>query len=455
VKYYDLTDQQMKLSVAISEELSYGNEYFLEDGPGYATIRREMHRRGREEYSEVWTGKLSRTNLHALQREGFLHHVGGLRYRVASDELLDAVRRNFVMPPPSDHASIGDSPPDSSVQAMTTSPEDARDKPMNKGGKDQSDYISAVPTAFISYSWDSEPHKQWVKDLATRLRNDGIDVTLDQWHTVPGDQLPKFMETSIRENDYVLIICTPPYKAKSENRKGGAGYEGDIITGDIFINQNRRKYIPVLRDGSWSNAVPVWIAGVYGLDFTGDYAIEKYQELLGTLKGEREQAPPLGKPMTASSPARIIPSRPEDEEVWQDIRIVGVILDQVTSPRNDGSRGSALYKVPFQLSRRPSEEWSQVFEYTFDHPPSWTTMHRPGIAHIVGDRLFLDGTTIEEVEKYHLNTLKLVLKETNDKIREHESRKQAQAKAAKEQEEKHRQNLNNIARRLDFDSDDA
>jgi TIR domain len=82
------------------------------------------------------------------------------------------------------------------------------------------------PRAFASYSWDSKEHKEWVKDLATRLRSDGVDVTLDQWKVVPGEQLPKFMETAIRENSYVLIICTPNYKKKSDERKGGVGYLG-------------------------------------------------------------------------------------------------------------------------------------------------------------------------------------------------------------------------------------
>jgi len=68
------------------------------------------------------------------------------------------------------------------------------------------------PKVFISYSWDDEEHKAWVRDLATRLRCDGIDVTLDQWHAVPGDQLPAFMERAVYDNAFVLLICTPAYK---------------------------------------------------------------------------------------------------------------------------------------------------------------------------------------------------------------------------------------------------
>jgi hypothetical protein len=44
---------------------------------------------------------------------------------------------------------------------------------------------AAPPTAFISYSWDDEEHKAWVKQLAARLRGDGVDVALDQWDYSP------------------------------------------------------------------------------------------------------------------------------------------------------------------------------------------------------------------------------------------------------------------------------
>jgi TIR domain len=43
-----------------------------------------------------------------------------------------------------------------------------------------------APKTFISYSWDDDAHKEWVKQLATRLRADGVDVTLDRWHAAPG-----------------------------------------------------------------------------------------------------------------------------------------------------------------------------------------------------------------------------------------------------------------------------
>ena len=77
------------------------------------------------------------------------------------------------------------------------------------------------PKAFVSYSWDDRGHNKWVADLATKLRADEVDITLDQWNMVPAEQLTLFMEKEILENDYVLIVCTPNYRMKSDQRKGG------------------------------------------------------------------------------------------------------------------------------------------------------------------------------------------------------------------------------------------
>lgn len=70
------------------------------------------------------------------------------------------------------------------------------------------------------------------------------------------------------------------------------------------------------------------------------------------------------------------------------LEIVGVDLDGVGTPRNDGTRGSALYMVPILLNRVPTPREAELLVANFDSPPSWTTMHRPGIARVSGDRLF-------------------------------------------------------------------
>jgi TIR domain-containing protein len=162
------------------------------------------------------------------------------------------------------------------------------------------------PTAFVSYSWDDDDHKEWVKALATQLRRDAVDVRLDQWHSVPGNQLPHFMESEIRLNDFVIIICTPKYKVKSDTRTGGVGYEGDIMTAEVFTKQNHLKFIPILARGTWEEAAPTWLVGTHYIDLREARYKVGYKDLLETLLQLRQEAPLLGPlPPTYGGPARV------------------------------------------------------------------------------------------------------------------------------------------------------
>jgi len=311
------------------------------------------------------------------------------------------------------------------------------------------------PRAFISYSWDDDTHKDWVRELATRLRQDGVDVMLDQWRLAPGDQLPEFMERSLREHDFVLIICTPRYKQKSEARIGGVGYEGHVMTAELMTARNQRKFIPILRAASWEDASPSWLKGKYYINlFDPDRFEVQYQDLLQTLHGLRLQAPPVGHPPKKNQAQPLVTTadiQATVPTVTGPIEITSIISDAITNPRMDGTRGSGLYAIPFQLSRRPSADWAELFVETWRHPPRWTTMHRPSIAKVSGDRIILDGTTIEEVEKYHRETLLAVLDYVNERIAEHEKRQQQQAAEALKRTQEHESNVKDVANKITFD----
>jgi hypothetical protein len=145
------------------------------------------------------------------------------------------------------------------------------------------------PTVFISYSWDDEPHKKWVLDLATRLRGDGVDAIIDQTHLEYGGDTPEFMESSIRESRYVLVVCTDGYKKRFDGRKGGAGYEGHIITAQM-LKDIRQKLIPLLRRGEWATSIPTALEGILGADLRGD-SEEEYKKLVIHLRGARSIRP--------------------------------------------------------------------------------------------------------------------------------------------------------------------
>jgi hypothetical protein len=146
---------------------------------------------------------------------------------------------------------------------------------------------------------------------------------------------------------------------------------------------------------------------------------------------------------------RVNPLNRQDRE---PIKLVRVIVDEVGEPRNDGSPGSALYSVPFQLSAKPSARWVQLFLRSWDLPPRFTSMHRPGIARVINDRIILNGTTIEEVERFHVDTLKLAINEAN-KLEEEDARKShRQSSALQQKRDRHRKHVAEIASRLKFEA---
>lgn len=319
------------------------------------------------------------------------------------------------------------------------------------------------PSAFISYSWDDDDHKAWVLELATRLRADGVDVFLDKWEAVPGDRLPQLMEKAVSDNEFVLIICTPKYREKSNERTGGVGYEGDVITAEILEKGDHRKFIPIIRGDERTESEPTWIKGKLSIDLRGDpYSEMQYKDLLDTLHRTRPAAPPVGKRSSTPTIGKPSSSPPKSSRVKSvpgiyvppnssdPIKILGVNKEEVTAPRMDGSRGCALYAVPIQLSRIPSQEWSTAFIENWDSPPRFTTSHRPGIASVNVDHIILDGTTLEEVRDVHQETLKLCVDEANKVISKLEAERQRNNEIKANREEQHRENVEHIADQIDF-----
>ena len=137
------------------------------------------------------------------------------------------------------------------------------------------------PVVFISHAWEDGDHAEWVKTLATHLSQGGCEVILDLWNVALGEYLPQFMEKSIRDCDYVLMICTPRYKDRVNNRAGGGGYEGHIFTADVLYGRSPKKYVPIWRSGeTWSDAAPDWVRAKVYLDLTsGDLQAENLEPL--------------------------------------------------------------------------------------------------------------------------------------------------------------------------------
>ncbi len=116
--------------------------------------------------------------------------------------------------------------------------------------------IIEPPKVFASYSHDSNEHKEWVLKLSYKLRENGVDVVLDQWDLGAGDDITLFMENGVRDSDQVLVICTYAYVRKANAGEGGVGYERLIVTAQFAQDLGTKKFIPIIRQSSNEEQTP-------------------------------------------------------------------------------------------------------------------------------------------------------------------------------------------------------
>ena len=151
------------------------------------------------------------------------------------------------------------------------------------------------PKVFISYSQDSEADKQWVLELAAQLRRDGVDIILYQGNPDLDEDSTQFMESSVIDSDWVLVVCTDRYVRKANDGEGGVGYEPTIVTRRIVENFGYNKFIPIIRQTLWEDKTPEFLKEQIYIDFTDD---NQFDEKFDVLLHERLQVPVVEKPPT-------------------------------------------------------------------------------------------------------------------------------------------------------------
>lgn len=141
---------------------------------------------------------------------------------------------------------------------------------------------------FLSYAHENEEHNNWVLNLADKLTMDNIFVNFDKYDLSYGDNIPAYMEESVKSANKVLVILTPKYKVKSDKRSGGVGYEYSLIISELsgFLSENK-KYLPVLRKGDFEISIPPILSQYFVCDMRDDeYFERKYVELHSSIVGK-------------------------------------------------------------------------------------------------------------------------------------------------------------------------
>src|SRR5262249_28212470 len=138
--------------------------------------------------------------------------------------------------------------------------------------------------------------------LCEKLRQAGIEARLDQWFVHPGESFTAFMEQEVEAADFVLVVCTPSYAQKSNDRRGGVGYEQQIVSGQLMYGITRSKFIPILRKGEDvpgpDRAIPTPFLGIAWFDFgRGAFLEEGFEDVVRAIFPKpRFEPPPLGDP---------------------------------------------------------------------------------------------------------------------------------------------------------------
>ncbi len=165
---------------------------------------------------------------------------------------------------------------------------------------------ASSPKTFISYSRTDADHIKWVVELATELKENGVEVVLDEWHLQEGQNLHAFMEQAVNdpEVDKVIVICDEEYARKADEREGGVGTETQIISQDLYDEvdpQNpQQKFAAVVteKDEKGNAYLPTYLRGRLYIDMsTPDLRLDNFEQLLRWLYDQPvSEEPEQGNP---------------------------------------------------------------------------------------------------------------------------------------------------------------
>lgn len=145
------------------------------------------------------------------------------------------------------------------------------------------------PKVFFSYSWSPPSNQKSVFELIEKLESDEIKVVYDKKDLYPGQDMNYFMESTLTsdEIDAVIIVCNKDYVEKANRRKGGVGYESELILTEVKNKPLQRKYIPIVieHDEDGELPLPNFLKSRLCIDLSKDTG---YEDLLKAIKKLKE-----------------------------------------------------------------------------------------------------------------------------------------------------------------------
>lgn len=161
---------------------------------------------------------------------------------------------------------------------------------------------ASPPKLFVSYSWSTPEHEQWVIDLATRLTEQGVHVVLDKWDLREGHDAYAFMEQMVTDPSVtkVVMVSDQVYAQKADGRAGGVGTETQIISREVYEREDQGKFVAVVPERGLDGKpfLPTYYKSRIYVDFSdaSRYAESFDQLLRWAYDKPLHVRPELGKP---------------------------------------------------------------------------------------------------------------------------------------------------------------
>lgn len=205
----------------------------------------------------------------------------------------------------------------------------------------------AVPKVFISYTHEAtQEHAQNLLRLSNRLREEsGFDADIDQYYC--NQDWPLWMERSIEEAQFVLVVCTSTYLRRwNQQEKPGVGlgarWESLLTRHHLYKTEGlNKKFIPIILQPQDRDCIPAPLTNVTRIDL---FLEDGYSRLVNRLNN----LPPAAKPPLRKS--------------LSPIELAPAFFDSPTAQviSNHLSTGFGIYDAPETL-------WSNLLP--IEYPP--------------------------------------------------------------------------------------
>ena len=313
--------------------------------------------------------------------------------------------------------------------------------------------MNTKKSVFLSHS---SKDKFFVRELAERLRNNGVNAWIDEAEISIGDSLTEKIGSAIQDADFVCVVLS--YNSINSN---WVQKELQVALNKEF-SEKEVVVLPVLLEPV---KMPPFLADKLYADFSSPEKYEKdFPQLLKALGIEVSKAKEIEKnkqkehtkkeviSFDISNAGKIfnfdnIETRNAtitgtELENYEDVKIIG--LDEDKSYRPDNNK--ELYNIYLTLSAIPKSEWAQIFEAERRFP-----------RHSMWRKAWIQGKYIivhcvpHEMEKYHLADLKEDVVSANQKYRQYLTDQIKREFKKLQSENAEKQDIHNLKNRLNFD----